>query len=403
MKQEEFNHKGLKGVLRNIYFAISLFRYFAISPFRYFTISLFRYFAISLFRYFTISLFCFTLTISPIFGQVAWEKKGGVCFRIDDNNELWKYHSFDSLFAIYGYKFCTAVCLESATWTPGYLEGLKQIWNNGHEFMDHTPNHSTCMIQLTNIADTSLYHGNPFVDHINQNQVCFKWKSVDTTSIHGEGLINVTNNLVISKLPGQFHGFNDSVYIPMLFIPATNRVYTWLNMQNINPLDPDSLTLSSFWEEPVNLGIYQNIPYHKLTSFNVVMPQQVLMMLGERVLTLCTTHNIQRPWTWIQPYGKYPLQTEGEVAQTMGAELGYTGGATYHNEAYKTYNEYNPTNDKQFAMKYGDFNPNQKSAEENKTLIANGIAKHRLLISQDHFMPNTPTWQAYLQRTDSLL
>ena len=314
-----------------------------------------------------------------------------------------KYYSFDSLFSQYGFRFCTAICLESATWTPGYIEGLKPLWAKGHEFLDHAPNHSTCLILLTNTGDTIIYYGNPLVDHINDNRVCFKWESVDTTHTQGEGLINIYDNLVISNVPGEFDDFYSPEYIPMLFIPLTNQIFTWINLKNENPLDPDSLTLRSLWGESVNLGTHFNIPFHKLGSFDVIMPQEALVLLSERILTLCTAYNIERPWTWIQPFGNFPLLTKQQVAQSMGAQLGYTGGATYRNEAYKTYNEYNPLNNKQFGMMFWDFSTTHLTAKENKKWIADGIAKHMLLISQNHFMPNTPTWQAYLQRTDSLL
>jgi len=351
---------------------------------------------------FLILLFLLLLS-SQLASQVAWEKKGGVCFRIDDNQEIWEYNSFDSLFSIYGYKFSTAICLESATWTPGYIDGLKQIWAKGHEFMDHAPNHSTCEIILTNIADTAIYHGNPFVDHINENLICFKWESVDTTTIQGEGPINISGNQVISALPGEFHDFYGQQYIPMLFLPLTNQVYTWTNLQNVNPLDPDSLTLISLWEEPVDLEPHSNIPYHQLTSFDVRMPEEVPVMLGERILDICDAYNMERPYNWIQPYGNFPLLYKSDVKQTMGNQLGYIGGATYHDEAYKTYLEYNPANDNQFAMMFWDFSTTQLTAKENKKLIANGIAKHLLLIDQNHFMPTKVSWLSFLQRTDSLL
>ena len=307
------------------------------------------------------------------------------------------------MFSIYGYKFCTAINLESAAWFPGYIDGLKPLYANGHEFMDHSPNHTTCMILLSDIADTSIYYGNPFVDHINENRICFKWESINTTTIQGEGPVNIYDNVVISVNPGEFYDFFYPEYIPMIFLPLTNQVYTYSTIQNINPLDPDTLTLLSLWEEPVNLGTHLNIPYHKLTSFDVKMPQEVLVMLGQRVLSLCESHSMQRPYTWIQPFGNFPLLHKYELAQSMGAQLGYTGGATYQNESYKTYNEYNPDDDKQFAMMFWDFSTTQLTAKENKAWIANGIAKHLLLISQNHFLPNTPTWQAYMQRTDSLL
>ncbi len=348
-------------------------------------------------------LLFFTLAFSQASGQTAWNKQGGVCFRIDDNNALWKYKSFDSLFTIYNYKFCTAMCLESASWEVGYLEKMKQYWAKGHEFMDHTPSHSTCSIILTKINDTSIYHGNPFVDHINYDSICFKWESVDTTTVQGEGLVSIYNNLVVSDSPGGFQDLYYPVYIPMLFIPLTNQVYTWTNLRNSNPNDPDSLTILSMWEEYVDLGQQTHIPLHKLTSYDVVMPWDVYVLLGERTLQLCNMYTIDRPWDWIHPFGDFPQCHNNTVAQTFGAELGYTGGATDADESYKTYGEYNPDNDKQFAMIFGNFSSTGLSLEKNKQIIADGIAKHLLLISENHFFPNAATWHQYLQQVDSLL
>lgn len=340
---------------------------------------------------------------SQIFSQVAWNKKGGVAFRIDDNHPLWKYISFDSLFSIYGFKFCPALNLESADWYPGYIESLKPILANGNELMDHSPNHSTCLLLLTNIEDTAIYYGNSFVDHINGNRICFKWESMDTTTIQGEGPVNIYENLVISVLPGEFHDLYNPQYLPMLNIPLTGQIYTWSNLYNLNPLDPDTLTLLSLWEETVSLGIHAGIPYHKLTSFDVKLPQEVLVMLGERTLAICNKYSLARPFSWIQPFGAFPLLYKDELAQSMGALLGYTGGATYNDESYKTYNEYNPINDKQFAMMFGDFRTPDLTAKENKNLIANGIAKHQLLIDQNHFTVSSADWPGYIKRTDSIL
>jgi len=351
----------------------------------------------------TILLLLLITSLSPALSQVAWTKQGGVCFRIDDNHEIAQYNSFDSLFSIYGYKFSAAVILEAAAFDPEYMAYLSNLFSQGHECMDHSPTHSTCRILLADIADTSYFHGDPWVDHISENLVCYQWESVDTTHIQGEGPVNVYGDLMISVLPGEFVDFYNPVYIPMLFFPQTGKVYTWTDLQAVNPLDPDSLTLLSYWNEPVSLGVQLGIPYHKLASFDVRVPDEVLVQLGEWDIALCQNWDIPRPVNWIQPYGNFPLLRKTQVARVYGGELGYTGGSTYSDESYKTYNEYNPNNDDQYGLMFWDFSTTQLTAKENKELIANGIAKHLLLIDQNHFMPTGVTWHGFLQRTDSLL
>ncbi|MFH1160100.1 MAG: hypothetical protein V1733_04035 [bacterium] len=343
-------------------------------------------------------LFCL-----PVSGQVAWNKQGGVCFRVDDNQPLERFQDFDSIFSKYGFSFSMSLLSEGFVTDPAFTSGIKTLIAKGNEYMDHSPSHQTNYFTVPAPADTAQYSGHTGVDHINWNKICLAWSGVNTGSVVGEGAVNIQGNLVISVQPGEFHDLLQPVYFPNLYLPATGKVYTWYDLKNIHPSNPDTLRLMSFWEEPVDLGTLLNTPCDKLNSYDVTMAPAAKMLLGQRTLDICDALIISRPYSWIQPYGPFPLFTSAEVAGSMGAGLGYTDGATYAGEALKCYNEYNPMGTKQFGMMFGDFKTESYTFQENRSLIANRIVKHDLAIDLNHFVISEAGWPGYLQRVDSLL
>ena len=70
-------------------------------------------------------------------------KQGGICFRTDDDQDIYKYLDYATLFNKYDQKFSFAINLSTVVITPDYIAGLKQLQADGHEMMDHTPYHRT--------------------------------------------------------------------------------------------------------------------------------------------------------------------------------------------------------------------------------------------------------------------
>ncbi len=131
-------------------------------------------------------------------------KRGGLCFRVDDNPPLQKLHQFDSVFGKHQANFCMAMTSWAFPINPVYVESLKNFINKGHEVMDNTPTHQTQFFNVVDIQDTLLYYNHGGVDHINQQKVCLRITNFDTTQSHGEGLIDITGNRVISQNSGEF-------------------------------------------------------------------------------------------------------------------------------------------------------------------------------------------------------
>jgi len=98
------------------------------------------------------------LTSTRIYSQSSpnlVSKRGGICFRTDDNQAISKYLEYAALFNKYNQKFCFAINLGSTSITSDYIAGLKEIQASGHEMMDHTPIHHTQL--FTTILNTDYY------------------------------------------------------------------------------------------------------------------------------------------------------------------------------------------------------------------------------------------------------
>ena len=331
-------------------------------------------------------------------------KKGGVCFRVDDNPSLTKLHQFDSVFSKHADRFCMSVTSWALPLTPVYVDSLKHWAIKGHEVMDNTPTHQTQYFNVLNIQDTALYHNNGGVDHINLQKVCLRVTNYDTSQSHGEGLINITGNMVISQNPGEFSDLNGNPYYFALYISSpVNKLCLWYGLKNINPNDPDTLYLHSFWDENQTYGNHTGVAYHKLTQRNVIMHQLAIRLLGKRSLKIFQDLGMQRPYTWIHPAGQMPWINSYELKENLGDSLHYTQGSNFITYSHVCYKEYNPNGYIPFGMQSLDFSTESQSFAYNKHLIANSVAKHFVKIDVSRFSNPVGGWNAFLSRTDSLL
>ena len=102
-----------------------------------------------LINYFRIKYLCFgaiiifsTVSISQTNNLVS--KKGGICFRVDDNGLIHQYDDYASIFNNYNHKFTFALNLGLNEFdSQEYINKIISYQNMGHELMDHTPDHRT--------------------------------------------------------------------------------------------------------------------------------------------------------------------------------------------------------------------------------------------------------------------
>ncbi len=332
-------------------------------------------------------------------------KRGGICFRVDDNPSLTKLHQFDSVFRKYQVNFCMAMTSWSFPVAPVYVDSLKSLIGKGHEVMDNTPTHQTQFFNVLNFADTLLYYNHPGVDHINNQKVCLRITGFDTTQSHNEGLIDITGNMVISRNPGEFGDLagNPNFFAFYLSSPV-NKICLWYDRKALIPTDPDTVYLRTLWDEPVSFGTQTGIAYHKLTQRNVIMHQNAVRLLGQRALKIFDEVGMPRPYTWIHPAGQMPWINGYDLKAFLGDSLlQYTQGSNYIYYSYLSYKELNPGGYAQFGMQSLDLSTETQSFAYSRKTIANAIAKHYVKIDASRFSNPVGGWNSFLSRTDSLL
>jgi len=342
------------------------------------------------------------LSLLSASGQNA-SKQGGVCFRVDNNPSLTKVHQYDSVFSKYQQKFCVALTSWVLPIAPIYVDSIRSWITRGHEVMDNTPTHQTQFFKVLNTGDTSLYSGNPGVDHFNNQTVCLKVSSIDTSQSYGEGLVNISGNLVISLKPGDFSDLNGNPYFFALYLSGpVKKLVLWYDLHAANPNDLDSVYVKSFWEEPLNLGTKYGVHYHKLTQRSVIMTQDAILLLGKRTLKIYQDLAIPRPYTWIHPAGQMPWISGNELKWNMGDSLQFAEGSNFINYSKLCYNEFSLYHIAPFGIQSGELSNETQPLQTSKKIIANAIARHYVKIDVAQFQSSNG-WNAFLQRTDSLL
>ena len=330
------------------------------------------------------------------------DKRGGVCFRVDDNKPIRQWIEFAEVFDRYGFKFCAALCPGRMTGEEDYTMLVRSMQDRGHEIMDHTPLHSVDKLPLPQGADADAWRAMPGVDHVDATRVYLTYAPIDTASLP-EYRADISGNLMTSRTPQVLNDANQTRFIAV-HLPHTGSVFRFRRMERSGDV---TLALRSFWDEDnVDPGELRDVVFHKLSKADVRMTQDARVLLAESSLKLFENLGLDRPLTWIQPgSGGCSDFWRGDVKACFGDLYGYVSAATYPDRSLKCYNEDDPDGDKRFGMQWGDFNDEAKDLDWNLRRIANGIAGHRVLIGHSHFwehvMPDG--WEGYLERVDGIL
>lgn len=333
-------------------------------------------------------------------------KEGGVCFSVSDNHSPDKWKQYSSVFNKYNFNFGFAINL--GLLDPADINSIKTLDTlviKGHELIDHSPNHSTTFFTVKNYSDTVFFSQNLFVDHINQKKICLKYDSVKVNSYNDEGSVMISGNTIISILPGEFKNFKSNKVVSNIYLPSLGKLFSYGNLKNLNENDPDTLTLQSFWNEGVNLGQLGIQQYKKVGNDDVYMNINAISLLFSQTLKYCSLYNFPYPKFWIQPGGNYP-QLKSSIISQICKNFGYNGAFTIYDNSVKGFNEYNPGEIKKFCFQGYDFNDETNTFVSLKTLIADEVAKHKVLYGANHFGTTVDLldgWNGYLKRIDSLL
>ncbi len=331
-------------------------------------------------------------------------KRGGICFRVDDNHTLEKFNQYADKFNKYNKEFCFALNLERKEFnSDDYITGIRQLQADGHELLDHTPEHRTSYFNTK--FEPSSYISLSGVDHVNNNKICLEYSNeIKIAKAKRTGYVDIDGNNIISNT-NDFDNFRSSeryIYFPDLPSPKLVIKKEIVNSGLLKITDP--------WQDSINLGKHNYVKYYTFTSSNIHLTIDALNILANETRKLVDSFNLERPITWIQPgvstHYTFPYVYRNEIKQSFGQNFNYVAAAVYpyrSEKTYKVFNEYDPQEDKRYGIQWGDFNIDTKPLKENLTIIADAIAKHHVLVGHSHFNNLLGGWDAYLGRVDSLL
>lgn len=332
-----------------------------------------------------------------VYSQEIFTKSGGLCFRIDDNQPANKINAFSEIFDSHKAKFCLAINPTFLYSNKDYVSIIKLLQGEGHEIMDHTPDHITSYFYVNNDVSALLSHEG--IDHINYDKVCLSYDpNVKIDSYQNEGLLYINRNIVVSVGKGEFKDV-DGFEKYAIYIPKLNKVFRISQVFNQNSSDVDTMIIKSFWDEDINLGIITTTNYELLNRTDVRMTAQALNLLFSRSRKLFESVGLSIPKIWVQPGAASPLVTKSELKNSF-----FKAGATVVGPSKLYFNERDSNGDNAFGMDWGQITPERHYFSQIINSIANEVAKHHLLIASGHFDGHYLNgWEGLLNRVDSIL
>ncbi|MCB0752478.1 MAG: hypothetical protein KDC52_13485, partial [Ignavibacteriae bacterium] len=278
--------------------------------------------------------------------------------------------------------------------------------------MDHTPNHRTNYF-ITSFPVDTFYIKNtttffPGVDHIvelgsGKRKVCVKFNDI----------------ILPPQEDGTCEVIGDSIFGNFNSIDFETEPYIYLSGPGLDTLffisgiseDKQKAKIKDLWEEEINFEEKDDVGFYKFPR-NLRLTIDAIQELAKEMQRLAVQYNITRPYTWIQPGGRHPIISMAELSAAL-VPLGYTAGASFGEvQSLKVFNEYDPNDVKKFGIQWEDFNEDKTDSKGGsltniKNKIADGIAKHKVMIGHNHFYdlgvsPYVPKTE-YFTKVDSIL
>ena len=81
--------------------------------------------------------------------------------------------------------------------------------------------------------------------------------------------------------------------------------------------------------DSIDLGEMSNVQYYLFSNEDIHLTEEALILLGNESLKLSEHYGIERPFIWNHPSGKLPTVRPKDLANQLGAYLGYISGSVY--------------------------------------------------------------------------
>jgi Secretion system C-terminal sorting domain len=322
------------------------------------------------------------------------KKRGGLCFRVDDHSNIIDYMNMAEIFNKYNAKFCIALNLNDFK-TREQKDSIKVLQEMGHEIMDHTPDHRTnfftTQFPINNYVLGSTNNPIEGIDHIVGSKICLEFEEVDTTYADHSGKTDILGNLML----GDFSALNNEQFY--IYFPALNQLVA------IDSLGAESIKFLDVWDESIELENLSEVEYYSFKRQKVPLSDKAFKLLVNETAKLSDDFNLKRPKVWIQPGGNFPQFDADYLKNILGDDLNFVAGSSYKLGGRKMYNEYDPRGNEKFEMQWGDFFEDDWTLEKCKKVIADGIAKHYVLIGHSHLLDLPGSLEQHFGKIDSLL
>ncbi len=328
------------------------------------------------------------------------QKQGGVCFRMDDNHKPYHWKAIAKVFNKHQKPFCAS--LNIGRMDDALFQVVLDLQKQGHEVLDHTPLHNLTRTSIAPGKTAEDYKKYPGVDHINGKMVCLRYmipkrvkESRYVSAVANGKTITLPADTSAGKL--KFLKANDVT----VYIPSLKKVFrAFLNKNS----KPPTLKLKSVWDEDnIDLGKNKKIKCYFMRCWVFRMAPEAYDLLAEDSLYRFKKIGAKRPYTMIVAGGGVTSSAAYEIKAAYGDKFGYKSSACWGGKALKVFNEPDPKGTRRFGMTWGDFNDEAKSLEWNKTVIADGVALHHVMMGRSHLSSKIGGWKGYLKRLDDLL
>lgn len=320
--------------------------------------------------------------------QTYLPKKGGMCFRFDDYQEPAKLTRVLDIFNKHNVKFTYALNtgIAEAYGDSNFWNLLKIVVRDGHELAEQTPTDVSHFFITKTVQEAQSLAGRPGVDHVTagSNKVCLKYNLFSAAGGGDESKVDVLGNRIISKAKGEFswQKLANTRITSHLFLPSRNMLLSMGNIFNANSNDPDTIFVTNFWKETIDLGTASNIDYKKIAIYDLGIEKEGLQTMVEYSQKIFAKYALPLPVTFIHPGGQHPY-VSSEALKNALEPLGIKGGASYPFERPGiTHN--NPKGLKQFLLQGGDITPENNSLTEIYAHLAEFHATNTITVSINH-------------------
>lgn len=324
------------------------------------------------------------------------ERRGGVCFRFDDNHTEGEWRAVMAVFDRHHAPFCAA--LNVGMLPDGYARLILDLQAAGHEVMDHTPLHDTAIIPAMEWA------AKPGIHHADGRRICLAYQQPPARPTVAARLGGSTLTLATQPPPAQLKAWRGSGLAVHVADPADIRL-----VLRITPLPdpgegPPAFRVCSAWGETVDLGPERAVEVALHDQRSIRLEPEAVAMLARCSLERFAALGAQRPLTWIQPGGDVlSLLDPAQGKAVLGDGFGYVSAASYIDSARKAWGEPDPRGARAFAMMWGDFDLDREDAAKARERITAGLAERRVLIGSSHLGRAQGGWDGLLARLDAVL